>query len=165
MRTSVNFKFRRAGFKIKKLMTKQDAGFEAWASFSADFPAERDWFLQGCRDIKFPMPKDLPETVTQENLLEKVQRDFNPYLFPISIAKKRLTRLLNQGGIHCLVDLATFSLRGREIMTVGLDAEEKKDVEAVLERLGLGKYVPMNYMQFLERFVCKEAGPNVWKKL
>jgi len=164
LRTSVNFKFRKNGFKIKKLMTRQDEGFEAWVSFEADFPTESDWFLQGCRDIKFPIPQNLPENLIKDSLLEKVRKDFNPYLFFLPIKKKRFMRTFNEGGVRCGVDLSIINLKGREVITVGLDAREKDDVAAVLRQLGLGKYAPMNYTQFLERFVCKEVG-DVWNKL
>lgn len=165
LRTSVNFKLRKGGFKIKKLMARLDSGLEAWASFAADFPAERDWFLGGCKDIKLPVPQDLPEMVTKGDLLAKVQAGPNPYLFPLSISKKRFMRLFEEAGIRCGVDASVFNMKGREVVTVGLEAEDKKDVEAVLKMLGLEKYPAMNYMQFLERFVCKEAGDDVWKRL
>lgn len=165
LRTSVNFKFRKGGFKIKKLMIRQNDGLEAWVSFGADFPAQRDWFLQGCADIKFPMPKDLPEIITRDNLLAKIKADPNPYLFPLSISKKRFMRLFKEAGIRCGVDVSIFNMKGRDITTIGLEAENKKDIEAALEMLGLEKYPPMNYTQFLERFILKEVGNEIWKKL
>lgn len=162
--TGANVKFRKGGLKIKRLLTRQD-GVEAWASFNCDLPVANEFLTQACGEIKFPLPGGLPAFVGEEDLLAKISQDFNPYHCLISLDKKRSMHIFQEGTLRCGVDLSVFTLRGREVVTVGLEARTKQEVEAALERLGLRMYGAVNYLQFLEKFVCEEVGNDIWERL
>ncbi len=165
VRIIVNFKIRKNGLKVKKLLCRQPQGIEAWDSFDADFPIERDSFVEGCKNIRFPMPLKLPENIERENLLSALPTEYNPYVFLFSLKKKRYMRLFQNGKIRCGVDFNLFDIRGRAYTSVGLESKNKEDVLAVTQELGLAAYQPTNYLQFIEKIILKEAGNDIWKKL
>jgi hypothetical protein len=164
VRTSVNFKLRKDGFKVKKLL-KTDNGFEVWTSVESSFPIEREWFVRGSQEMKFPVPNGLPPSITEKDLRAAVSTEPDPYLFLLSVRKKRYMRLWEEGVRRCGVDVSVCQFNGREVVTVGLEGKQKEDVEAAFHRLGLEKYTPMNYMNFLEKFVWKEASNALRKKM
>lgn len=166
LRTSINFKLRKHGFKIKKLLTRDASGLEAWASFDSALPAEKNWFVQGCRSVKFPVPQGLPDQVDEETLATTTQEP-NPYVFLLPLNKRRWMRIYHpyESFPRCGIDITMFFMKGKRVVTVGLEAANKKDLEITLEYFGLQKYAPMNYLQFLERYFCKEAGDAIWQKL
>lgn len=165
VRIAVNLKFRENGFKIKKLLTRDNQGIEAWEAFESDFPIEKSWFIDGCRSIRFPMPLELPEQIEKETLISLLSKERNPYLFLFPLKKKRFMRLFQNCEARCGVDFNIFNIGGQAYTSVGLESKNKEDIKIVLEQFGFKKYRPMNYMQFIEKIVLKEAGNDIWKKL
>ena len=165
-RSTVNFKVRKNGglIKIKKLLTVQDC-LEAWASLECGLPVEKDWLVQGCREIKFPLPENLPVTITEKDLIAAIPKGINPYLFLLTVDKRVFRRFFNDGKSRCGMDVTILNLNGRSIKTIGLEAKSKEDVNAALVHFGLKKYGQTNYLQFLEKFICERTGNDVWKKL
>lgn len=166
VRTSVNFKLRKNGFKVKKLLSRGD-GLEMWASFDCDFPVDRDWLVNSCRDIKFPLPENLPGNITGRDLISEIPRTPNPYLFLVSLEKKRSMHLFRDGRIRCGIDISHFKLGGSNFSTVGFESKSREELEATFRKFGFERYKRMNYLQFLENFICgeeKDAHP-IWQKL
>jgi len=136
---NINIKLLPSGIKIKELLEKRN-GIEKWLSYYLSFPVDVKDFSEKAK-LTVACEK---QSIVYDDLIERILDKI------VEIEKIRFMRIFRPSPSGIIgVDVNYIRMFHREFASVGIEGKSQDMVSDALEKLGLKRYSPKNYAEFL----------------